>query len=116
MGGIAAGTLNQRVTLQRKTVTQDSWGGAVESWSDVATVWANVRGFTGIGAISNEVQAGGSEVSRGKASIRIRIRSDVTHDMRVQYRGKVYDIRDVCPNEEDRRYMDLVVAVGASNG
>lgn len=116
MGKVAAGRLNRRVTFQRKTLTTDDWGQPIESWADVATVWANVRTISGVGFVNNEFQAGGSEVSRTTASIRIRKRNDITHDMRVLVGSSIYDIRAVLPDEEGDEYMDLACSIGASEG
>lgn len=40
---IAAGELDQRITLQTATVSRDAVGGPVEAWTDTATLWAKVR-------------------------------------------------------------------------
>lgn len=116
MGKLAAGSLLHRVTFQKKTLTQDASGQVLDVWSNYVTVWANVKGFTGSGAINHEMQAGGTEVSRGRSSIRIRWREDITADMRVLHRGRIYDIRDVCPEWDTGEFVDIVVAIGASSG
>lgn len=38
-----AGGLDRRVTLQRKTVIVDDYGGEIETWNDLATVFAQVQ-------------------------------------------------------------------------
>jgi SPP1 family predicted phage head-tail adaptor len=37
------GKLDKRVTLQRRSSTLDAYGQEVNSWTDIATVWANVK-------------------------------------------------------------------------
>jgi SPP1 family predicted phage head-tail adaptor len=36
------GTLNRRVTIIRRSQTQDAAGGPVDQWNDVTTVWASI--------------------------------------------------------------------------
>lgn len=111
---VAAGTLDKRVRIERLIGTVDSWGQPVETWQEVATVWANIRTLTGSSFITNELQAGGSEVSRTTASIRIRARSDIDHSMRVVHKERIYEIRSVLP--VDSTYTDLACALGARAG
>ena len=37
------GKLDKRITLQSRSATLDSYGQEIDSWTDVATVWANVK-------------------------------------------------------------------------
>lgn len=116
MGQVAAGRLNRRVTLETRVFAQDALGQPSGAWVRVATVWGNVRTVTGMAAARNELQAGGTEVSRSNTSIRIRFRSDVAHDMRAIVGGRIYDIRDVLRDEADREFIDLACTVGAGEG
>jgi head-tail adaptor len=38
-----AGTLRERVVLQRRTATQDALGGQEDDWTVIDVVWASVR-------------------------------------------------------------------------
>lgn len=100
------GRRNRKVTIQHLISGQDDIGQPVQTWSDLATVWGNVRMLTGSEAIK-----GGAETSTTKASIRIRRRTDVTAAMRVVLGSTTYQIKAVLPNEEDRRDVDLVCEV-----
>ena len=42
-----AGKLDQRITLQAKSVTRDAMGGEVITWADQATVWAQADPLRG---------------------------------------------------------------------
>lgn len=44
---LPAGELRHRIEIQTSTVTQDSVGQPVYSWSTVATVWAAIRPMSG---------------------------------------------------------------------
>lgn len=112
----SAQKLNRRITIQRKVTTQDGLGQPIESWVDVCKLWAHIKTITGSGFMSQEFTAGGKEVSRPTASIRIRRREDITPDMRVLHQGVIYEIRVVLPDLQDNRFVDLGVAAGANRG
>lgn len=100
---IAAGKLNKRVIIQQLVAGQDTIGQPVQTWSALATVWANVLLKSGAQTIK-----GDADVSVVQASIRIRRRTDVTAGMRVLDGATVYDIKAVLPDEENRDRVDLV--------
>lgn len=109
------GKLNRRVKLQRLVETPTGTGGSTSTWTDVATVWANVRMLNGL-----ETARSDFPVSVAKGSIRIRWREDVDATWRVVYLsdGKtvVYDVKAVLPDLVGREYLDLSVEVGQNNG
>ncbi len=85
-----AGRLDRRVTLQRRTVTRDSYGDENETWSDEATVWAAIRGMPG-----REYLAGDKFVQEARAVFQIRWRAGVDPGMRLTYGGATYEIVSV---------------------
>ena len=96
----AAGTLDRRITIQQRTVTEDPvYGTPVETWGDLATVWANVQDVL---PSRSETIAEGLSVARRPCRIRIRYRSDVTSDMRVKYGSRMLRIITM-PAEIGRR-------------
>lgn len=103
-----AGPLQSRVTIKRHVTGQDEIGQPVDTWEDVATVWANIRNLRGAEAIRAD-----KEVSTVQTSIRIRKRTDVTAAMRVVYGSTTYEIKAVLPDEVERDKMDLVCEVVA---
>lgn len=105
-----AGTLRDRITIQRKTGQVDTDGQPIDAWEDVAKVWANVRHQSGSEAIKAD-----AEVSAVRASIRIRWRTGINAGMRVLHAGQVYDIKAVLPGAT-REHVDLVAVQGASDG
>ena len=78
----AAGALDQRVIIQRRTTGEDALGQRVESWSDVCTVWASAQPLRG-----RELIAADAVQSKVSVRFRIRHRSGVTGTLRVQWRG-----------------------------
>lgn len=116
MGQVAAGSLNKRVTFQRKVATQNEWGQPLESWVDFCTVWANIKTKSGSSFANAEQQAGGTEISLTSTSIRIRKRDGIDAAMRVLYSARIYDIRAVLPDDEGDEFLDVAVAIGGSEG
>jgi len=95
--------MNDRITLQRREVGEDTLGQDIDVWPDIATVWAHVRFPSGA-----ELIRAGAQVSVVKCSIRIRRRTDIDTAARVQYKGKVYNIESALPDDRDPRFMFLV--------
>lgn len=100
------GQLRNLVKIQRHTTGQDSIGQPNTAWTDVATVWADIRYQRGMEAIR-----GGAEVGTAQCSIRIRWRTDVTTDMRVLYGSTAFEIKAVLPDMVTRGHVDLACQV-----
>ena len=95
-----SGMLRHRVTLQRFQQGQDAYGGPVETWEDVATVWASLEAMSG-----REFFASQQTQSEVTQRIRIRYRTDVTADMRVTHNGKVFNIVAPLPDNRGRELV-----------
>ena len=101
-----AGRLNRRCLLQRPSTATDPLGQPIPGWTDVATVWADIRMKSGLEAIK-----AGASVSVVQASIRIRYRAGINAGMRVVHNLQVYEILAVQPDVVGREYVDLVCQV-----
>lgn len=101
-----AGRLNRRCTLQQPNAATDELGQPIPGWTDVATVWADIRMKSGLEAIK-----AGAVVSTVQASIRIRYRSDLNAGMRVVHNLVAYQITAVQPDVGGREFVDLVAEV-----
>lgn len=97
-----AGRLNQRISIQQRTTSVDAIGQPVETWTDVAEVWADVRYQKGLEAIK-----AGADTSVVSVSIRIRYRGGIDAGMRVLHGSDVFDIQAVLPDAGQRQYVDL---------
>jgi SPP1 family predicted phage head-tail adaptor len=97
-----AGKLNRRVTIKELTDGQDEIGQPVQTWTDVATVWAHIRHLSGVETIKAD-----ADTSSVKSAIRIRRRAGVDAGMRVYLGAVVYEIKAVIPDEETRVHLDL---------
>ena len=100
---LAAGSLTSRISILQRSTSVDSIGQPVETWSTLATVWADVRHTGGLEAIKAD-----RDTSIVRASMRVRWRTDVNAGMRVTHAGSAYEIRAVLPDSRRREYVDLV--------
>lgn len=98
-----AGSLSSRISIKARSTSVDAIGQPVETWTTLATVWANVRHLSGSESIKAD-----RELSVVRASIRIRWRTDVDAGMRVTAGGSTYEIRAVLPDAQRREFVDLV--------
>lgn len=106
-----AGKLNKRIKIQQMTETQDSTGQPIVEWTDLTDVWANVKYLNGLQTIKSD-----GELNIQRASIRIRLRRDVTAGMRVLLGATIFDIQAVLPDEEGDEFLDLACVAGANEG
>lgn len=92
-----AGKLRRRASLQRKQVTQDSYGAEIVAWAEFAAVWAGVE------AIQGREFWTAQQTEQGEIStrIRLRFRDDVKTEDRVVVGERTYDVEAVIP--DDRR-------------
>jgi len=95
--------MNDRITLQRRGTGRDALGQPVESWPNIATVWADVLFQSGA-----EVMRAGADTAIVKCSIRIRARSDLDTSARVLFKSKIYDVKSALPDSRDSAFIFLV--------
>lgn len=96
-----AATLRDRVILQTLSEGTDEIGQPLTTWTDTATLWADVRYLSGVSAIK-----AGADVSIDKVSIRLRFR-DVSPAQRIKRGAEIFAIEAVLPDAR-RVYVDLV--------
>ena len=101
-----AGRLNRRCALQSPGTATDEIGQPIPGWTDVATLWADIRMKSGLEAIK-----AGAPVSTVQASIRVRYRAGINAGMRVVHNLTAYEILAVQPDVGGREYVDLVCQV-----
>ncbi|WP_245594952.1 phage head closure protein [Gemmobacter nectariphilus] len=109
---IGAGSLRDRITVQRAVEGDDGYGNKVVGWADHLTLWANVRETTG----KERVDAGRVEASR-TATIRIRASSasrEISEKHRLIARGKIWNIRSIAEVGNDRAMLDILCETGVA--
>lgn len=87
---IEAGRLAHRVTIQNFTISRNSIGEEVKSWTDVATVWAEIRPLSARELIN--AKAAMAQVTK---RITIRYRAGLLPSMRILHNGTVYQITEI---------------------
>ena len=102
-----AGRLRHRVAIERPVSTRDDFGGVIESWQTVATVWAEIHPLSG-----REFLAAQSTQSGVTTRITIRHLPGVTAAMRVNHDGALYNIRAVLPDPTLARHIALMCETG----
>lgn len=106
---VRAGLYRERVTIQSRSATRNSFGERSFSFSEVATVWADVRPVSG-----REKLVSDTEIANTDYMIRIRYRTDVDTDKRlVLENGTVLDIENV--THDRRKTYNEIMAVERSN-
>lgn len=107
-----AGTLNKRVTFQRRVVTDDGGGGHSREWSNLVEVWGGFSPERG----SERLEAGRLQ---GSLFGVLRVRSSattrtVTVDDRVMIDGVAHQIRSVANTDQRNRMLDILVERGVA--
>ena len=97
-----AGKLRYRCVLRRAQKIRGPTGGWVESWVEVASVWADIRPISGRAWL-----AAAKEQAEVTAEIFIRFRGDVEAGMRVICKEVAYEV--VAPLPDARcQYLKLM--------
>jgi SPP1 family predicted phage head-tail adaptor len=104
-----AGKLDRRITIQRATTAANARNEQIETWSDLATVWAQQRPNRGQERFAAQEVAGQSVMT-----FHIRYRRDLTVKDRISYQGKVWDILDV--REVGRNVVTEIDVVARAEG
>lgn len=74
-----AGRLRRRVTIQSQSTSRDAAGQPVDTWTDVATVWAAVEDVQG----REIIRGGGAVTAHVTTTVRMRHRTDIDTGMRI---------------------------------
>lgn len=85
-----AGNLDRRLTIQRVTLSQNDYGEEVETWADIARVWAWKRDVS-----ARERFASAQTLAERTTVFQIRFRDDVNSKDRVVCEGRTYQITGI---------------------
>lgn len=101
-----AGKLKDRVSFMQHLELRSATGAPKRTWSVIDTVWGHFSPLSVKDVISG--QAAGVQVT---ARLKIRYRSDITHDMRVQHGGKAYEIvgEPLADGKSGKEYLTLML-------
>lgn len=98
-----AGELRERITVQRVSTTRDDMGGLIETWADLATLWARVEQASS-GEQFRRQQAGATAAW----TVTVRWRGDLRPADRISWRGRSFEI--VALENPDLRRRFLAIA------
>ena len=112
MSALRAGQLTRRLCIQRRSTVQNSVGEPQLSWTDVATVWADIEPLTG-----RELESAQRMVSEVSHQIMVRYQpmfadTQLLASYRGLYKGRVFNLQ-ACWNQDER---NAVVTLLASEG
>ena len=102
--------LDQRITLQTRSVVTDAYGQATITWVDAATVWAQVQALRG-----REFFAAAQVQQEQTVKVRIRYRTGVDTTMRLLWQGQPHDITGVIPVGRNDM-LELMCLQGVKDG
>lgn len=111
-----AGDLRHRITFQQRGMSADSFGAQAETWTNVATVWADVSPLSGRELLA--AQAVNVEISH-KITIRWQQQfagPKAVAAMRIVYGSRIFDIHSSIDTDERRKTIELSCAEGLTNG
>lgn len=92
--------MKHRVKLQSVSQATDGQGGFTETWADEAIIWAAIEPIKGYERYqAQQVQ---TPVTH---KLTIRYRSGVTTKKRFLYGSRVFTIKEVLNENEDKRYL-----------
>lgn len=100
------GTLRNRITFQEEAETADDGGGYALAWTNITTapsVWASIEALSGREALrAMQLE---HPVSH---QIICRHRTDITAKMRIKYGTRMFNIRAVLLDENQKRFMTIL--------
>ncbi len=116
------GELNRYVEVQKKSGTEDSFGGEVQDWTALKSVYAKIEVLQG-----RELVAAQAIVTEVSHRITVQYDIDLWADpkaaiaMRIVYRkpgvvDRIFDIRACMNIDEEDRAIELLAFEGMTNG
>lgn len=113
---IQVGELNNRIKVQRRSATLGQLGHEIDSWSDIASVWARIRPVSG----RERIKMLGVEPELTHI-IYIRYRDDLTPmiDMmscRIMSGNRIFNITNAFDLEEKKQFICFECVEGSYSG
>ncbi|WP_434632010.1 phage head closure protein [Thermoanaerobacterium thermosaccharolyticum] len=98
-----AGKLRHRATIQQLVNIDDGAGGSIETWQDIVTVWAAIEPLRG-----NERYTAQQVQSTLSRKVTIRYREGIKSQMRLTYKGRIFDIVSAIDIKELHQWLELL--------
>lgn len=101
------GKMRHRVLLQKPVEVTDAGGGRTYTWTNVETVWAEVRPIS-----ARETLYGMAVANPVTHRISMRHRSDILPGWRIVYDSREFKILSVVDPDERKHWLELTVEEG----
>jgi len=97
------GKMRHRIKFQTLSLVGDGQGGSVETWTDFAEVWADVKPTSG----RERLYAQRIEDLQDH-KITIRYLEGINTTMRIDFQGRIFQIKDITNEVESRFWQTLM--------
>jgi len=94
--------LNKRITIQSKTKTSDNLGGYSETWSNLKTLWAEIKP-----TLNTDNFEGNQIEEKTNYTITIRYYSALTTKCRIKYDNRIFNIIGIINPLENNQIMEI---------
>ena len=99
---IQAGTLRERVTVQRASGNRNRMGESISEWTAFEVVWASVQGVS-----AREFLLAGQQQVEVSHRVKMRYLTGLTPQMRLSWRGRTLEIISILEHE-NRSVHELI--------
>lgn len=110
------GTLNRSIQIQQRTTGKDSFGGQVQTWTTLKTVYAYIEALQGsekIAAMSYSTDVSHRVTVRYDA---IFIDPRVVATYRILYGARIFNIEAALNVDESNRTIEMICSEGLNLG
>lgn len=110
---VAAGELNQRITINARSPGDDALGQANGAWAPLAgmPIWAKAKPARG-----RESASGSQLTASAEMLFVVRYRADIAPDQQVAWASKLYDIIDAVNIEGANQWLEIYCITGVRDG
>ena|SRR5581483_9228470 len=110
---VSSGAFNRPITIQKRTDTRDSMGGAVRTWSDYIKTMAHIEPMKGTERpVGQQLYANNTS----KFLIRYRPSQNIDASMRILYRTRIYNIRNIIQPAEAHTTLMIIAEEQQAKG
>jgi len=97
---IDPGRLSQQLLLEKPVYSQDDTGAVAVDWSEFGQIWAQVEPVeAGLRSFGEQT------LPESTHRVTMRMREDITSDMRLRKGGRTFQILTLHDPDESRRYL-----------
>ena len=110
---VGSGAFNRPVTIQKLVNTVDAMGGSAKTWTIYIKTWAHVKPWKGTEKIVGQ-QTYTSTIS--EFLIRYRPSQNIDASMRILYRSRIYNIRNIIQPAEAHTTLQILTEEQQAQG